>query len=73
MKELIGQRITIFCAVYIYTGELVEVTDTHIKLKDAAIVYETGAFDNNRWADAQALPNDWYVSLGMVESFGVLK
>jgi hypothetical protein len=73
MKELIGQRVTIFCAVYIYTGKLVEVTDTYAKLEDAAIVYETGAFDNKNWQDAQKLPHDWCVSLGMVESFGVLK
>jgi hypothetical protein len=73
MNELIGKRVTIFCAVYIYTGVLTEVTDTHVKLKDAAIVYETGAFTTSAWADAQPLPHDWCVSLGMVESFGILK
>ncbi len=32
--------------VIFYTGKLVEVTDTYAKLADAALVYETGAFDN---------------------------
>jgi hypothetical protein len=71
---LIGQRITVFCAVYIYTGELVGVNDTCIKLKDPAIVYETGPFSEPSWADAQRLPHEFfYVQIGMIESFGVLK
>ena len=70
---LMGQRVTLFCAVYIYTGKLVGVNDKFVKLEDAAVVYETGAFDNKKWTDAQALPNDWYVSLPMVESYGVIK
>ncbi len=71
---LIGQRITVFCAVYIYTGDLVGVNETCIKLKDAAIVYETGAFTDKVWKDAQKLPGVFfYVQTAMVESFGVVK
>ena len=71
--SLIGQRITVFCAVYIYTGDLVGVNDTCIKLDNPAIVYETGAFDTKQWKDAQALPNTMYIQTAMVESFGVVK
>lgn len=71
--SLIGQRITVFCAVYIYTGDLVGVNDTCIKLENPAIVYETGAFDSKQWKDAQALPNTMYIQTAMVESFGVVK
>lgn len=71
--SLIGQRITVFCAVYIYTGDLVGVNDTCIKLENPAIVYETGAFDNKQWKDAQSLPNTIYIQTAMVESFGVVK
>jgi hypothetical protein len=71
---LIGQRITVFCAVYIYTGDLVGVNETCIKLKDVAIVYETGAFNTKEWKDAQKLPGEFfYVQTAMVESFGVVK
>ena len=71
--SLIGQRITVFCAIYIYTGDLVGVNDTCIKLENPAIVYETGAFTNKEWKDAQALPNTIYIQTAMVESFGVVK
>jgi hypothetical protein len=70
---LIGQRITCFCAIYIYTGDLVSVNETCIKLENPQIVYETGAFDDKKWKDAQALPNVMYIQTAMVESFGVVK
>jgi hypothetical protein len=71
--SLIGQRITCFCAVYIYTGDLVGVNDTCIKLDNASIVYETGDFSDRKWKDAQALPHSVYLQVGMIESFMVLK
>lgn len=70
---LMGQRITLFCGVYIYTGKLVGVNDTFIKLEDPSVVYETGAFDNKTWKDAQKLPHDAYIMVHSVESFMVLK
>lgn len=70
---LIGQRITVFCLNYIYTGDLVGVNDTCILLENPAIVYETGAFSEKNWKDSQALPNSLYVSMNCIESFGVVK
>ena len=70
---LIGKRITCFCAVYIYTGDLVGVNDTCIKLENPAIVYETGAFTEKKWKYAQALPNTIYLQTAMIESFGEVK
>lgn len=70
---LMGQRVTLFCMNYIYTGTLVGVNDSFCKLEDASIVYETGAFNDDQWADAQKLPNDCYVMQSSVESFMVLK
>lgn len=72
-EALLGQRITLFCAVYIYTGDLIGVNDTCIKLKNPAIVYETGAFNDKKWKDAQNLPNEIYIQRGMVEAFGIVK
>jgi len=68
-----GQRITLFCLNYIYTGMLTGVDNSYVKLEDAAIVYETGSFCDNKWKDAQNLPNSVYVMLACVESFTVLK
>jgi hypothetical protein len=66
-------RLTFYCMNYIYTGDLVGVNDSEIKLDNAAIVYETGPFTEKAWKDAQALPGPWYVRLAAVESWGVLK
>ena len=73
LEALIGHRVTLFCGVYIYTGKLVGVNATCVKLEDAGIVYETGPFSDKEWKDCQSLPNDWYVATQSIESFGVLK
>lgn len=72
-EALLGQVVTLFGAVYIYTGKLVGVNEKFVKLQNPSIVYETGAFDTPNWKDAQALPNTIYVSTGMIESFGIVK
>lgn len=70
---LMGEQVTLFCLNYIYTGKLVGVNDTFVKLEKASVVYETGAFTDKNFKDAQALPNDHYIMLSSVESFGKLK
>ena len=71
--SLLDSNITLFCAVYIYTGKLVGVNSMYVKLENPKIVYETGAFNTKEWKDAQALPNDLYVQTAMIESFGIVK
>lgn len=73
LEALMGERVTLFCAIYIYTGKLVGVNETCVLLDDAAIVYETGPLTDRTWKDAQPLPQKWYVQTAMIESFGVLK
>jgi hypothetical protein len=70
---LLGQQVTLFCAVYIYTGKLVGVNKTCVKLENPAIVYETGDFKTAVWKDAQKLPNEVYIQTGMIEMFGIIK
>ena len=60
-EALLSKRITVFCAIYIYTGDLVGVNNTCIKLENPAIVYETGSFNEKAWKDAQKLPNTLYI------------
>lgn len=55
---LMGQRVTLFCMNYFYTGELIGVNDTCVLLTNAGIVYETGSFSDSAWKDYQAMPND---------------
>lgn len=73
LDGLLGQVITLFCMNYIYTGKLVGINDTCVKIEGAKIVYETGALTDKAWKDAQALPGVWYVRTGAIESFGLLK
>ena len=73
LVKLLGERVTLFCLNYIYTGRLVGVNEMCVLLTDAAIVYETGAFTDKKWKDAQPLPNELYVQVGAIESFTVLK
>ena len=73
LLALMGQNVTLFCVNYIYAGKLVGVNDTFVKLENAHVVYETGAFTDAKFKDAQRLPNDWYVQLSAIESFGILK
>lgn len=73
LVALLGETVTFFCAVYIYTGKLVGVNKTCIKLENPKIVYETGAFDSKYWKDAQSLPNEFYLQVAMIEGFGVVK
>lgn len=73
LEKLLGERVTLFCMNYIYTGTLTGVNETCVLLTDASIVYETGAFHSSEWRDAQKLPHDWYVQTSSIESFGVLK
>lgn len=73
LESLMGERITLFCMNYIYTGQLVGVNDKYVLLDEPAIVYETGDFSTPQWKDAQALPHQLFVMLSAVESFGVVK
>ena len=70
---LMGERVTLFCLNYIYTGKLTGVNDSCVQLEDASVVYETGPLNSKEWKDAQSLPGAWYVQTGSIESFGVLK
>jgi hypothetical protein len=73
LLSLIGQRVTFFTMNYIYTGKLTGVNTKDVKLEEAAIVYETGAFNSKDWKDAQKLPNNLYIRLNSVEAYTVLK
>ena len=73
LMGLMGERITLFCMNYIYTGKLTGVNESCVLLEEPAIVYETGSFDDKKWKDAQSLPNKLYVQISAIESFGVVK
>ena len=73
LLALIGQKITLFCLNYIYTGELEGVNQSCVLLKEAYVVYSTGSFESKDWSDAQRIGKQWYVQISAIESFGILK
>jgi hypothetical protein len=73
LEAYLGEKITVFCMRYIYTGKLAAITAGSIELTDAAIVYETGALGTEEWEDAQKLPHKWNIAIASIESFGELK
>lgn len=73
LESLMGKKVTLFCANYFYSGKLIGVNKTCVKLEDAAIVYETGDFKNANYSDEQSLGcKEFYVRVASIESFGVI-
>jgi len=70
LMSLLGEKVTLLCCRYIYTGKLAGVNETCVKLEDAGIVYDTGSWDRKEYEDIQKLPNDIYVQTSSIESFG---
>ena len=70
---LLGEKITLFCGGYIYTGVLAGVNTDHVELKDPKLVYETGELASGSWKDAQVLPSPWRVMRQSIESWGPAK
>lgn len=70
---LLGQKVTLFCMNYFYTGTLEGVNTTCVLLSNAYIVYETGSFSSKDWANAEKLPNSIYVNVAAIEAFGIVK
>lgn len=74
LEALLGKKVTLFCANYFYTGLLIGVNKTCVKLEQAAIIYETGDFSSASYKDVQSLHSkEFYIQTAAIEAFGVLK
>lgn len=72
-EAMLGEKICLFCGVYIYTGKLVGVNNDHLELEGPMIVYETGELNRGEWKDSQYLPDPWMVMRQGIESWGRAK
>ena len=72
METLLGEKVTFFGLNYIYYGKLIGVNEHDIILENAYIVYETGAFSDSKFKDAQKIANEFRLRTAIVESYGVL-
>ena len=70
---MLGEKVCLYCGVYIYTGVLAGVNDDHVELAEPKLVYETGPHDSDEWQTAEALPSPWRVMLNSIESWGPAK
>lgn len=70
LEALLGEKIVLFCANYIYAGVLAGVNETCVLLHEPKLVYETGELTAKQWKDAQILPSPWYVQTNAIEAFG---
>ena len=69
----LGDKIVVFCGVYIYAGTLSGINDNHIELTDAKIVYETGSLDSGDWKVSEPTLSPWRVMRAAIESWGPAK
>ena len=67
--SLLGEQVILFCVNYFYSGKLVGVNDTCVELENGHIVYETGAFTESKWKDAQKVADNLFVQVAAIESF----
>ena len=71
LEAMLGEKVILLCANYFYAGELRAVNADFVELKDAVLVYETGAWNTGGYQDAQRLPGKtWYVRTSFIESYG---
>ena len=68
LESLLGEKVVVWCGVYIYSGTLTGVNQDDILLTNACVVYETGPL-KGPLKDAQELPNDLYVRTGAIEAY----
>jgi hypothetical protein len=71
LEALLDQKVLLMCGCYFYTGKLVGVNDTCVKLDACSIVYETGPWNEEGWQDAQLVGDGHYVMLQAIESYRV--
>jgi hypothetical protein len=70
LLALVGKNVLVMCINYFYTGELIGVNDTCIKIKNCHQVFETGPHKDAEFKDAQWIADNWYIQTSAIESFG---
>jgi len=73
LMSFLEKPIMLMTPNFIYSGTLVGVNDEFVKLSDAGIVFETGAFSNKNYKDFQKFDADHYVMKASIISFGAGK
>ena len=73
-QKLLGETVTLMCMNYFYNGKLIGVNDTCVLLESPKLIYETGAWTDKKWKDAQGMGVDeLYVQISSIEAFAATK
>ena len=68
---LLGKNVEVHTPNFIFAGKLEGVNDKFIKISNAHTVFDTGAYTNKNYSDAQKRQQDvWYIMLGSIIAFG---
>lgn len=74
LESLLGQNVLLLCLNYFYAGKLIGVNDSFVRLENPQIVYETGAWANKSYTDAQPMhATTWNIQRSAIESWGIGK
>ena len=70
MLALLGKKVFVFCGSYHYHGTVSAVNKDEFALSNPYIVYESGAWTNKTFTNAQALPTkELFIRFAAVESY----
>ncbi len=73
-EQVRGEYVLLMCLNYNYYGRIAEINESFLTLDNAKLVYETGAWEQTSWEDAQELPSGVFnVMTSMIESWGMVK
>jgi len=67
LAEMIGDPVFIMCIRYAYRGTVVSVSSDGIILKDATVVFGSGALSNKKASNEEALPGINFIALDAIE------
>ena len=65
----LGKKVLLHCMNYNYTGTLVGVNATCLKLEGGGVVFETGPYNSKAFKDMQPVAPPMYVQLSAIESW----
>jgi len=73
LESLLGENVEVLCFKYIYHGKLSGVNEKDILITDASIIFDTGPYDKEGYADIEKLNRDVYVRIDSIESYSLAK
>ena len=68
-NDLVGKKYLFWCVRYHFYGKVTAVNNKFITLKDAEVIFESGAYENKEPKDGQKLPKGINIPIQSIETF----